>query len=384
MIVNIPTKICFGEEYLNNLANEYKNERILIVTSKSKRVTFTNTFKTLIDLLKRNKTEYIIISNVTGNPTKEEVDEGIKISIENKCTAIIAVGGGSTIDVAKTIGFGVTNLDYWKYFENPNQNANKPLRISVINTSAGTGSEINCFSVITYENKKMGLYSEMLYPEMTIIIPKLMCSLPYKNTFFQLLDCLFHAVESYLSVNANEFSISCAETCMRLCLKNLHLIKSNLKNEKFRENLAVASLFSACSDMYGGCLSIHSLGHAICAYHDKILHGEGIAIIAIKYYENMERIADPKLKNKFKELSKIFSLYLNMPKKEMFYEYFEEIFKEYCDEKLYLKSYNIEKKEFEKLINNARNYVGELFNNDPIKMTDEIFIKIFEESYEGG
>ena len=381
MIINIPTKICFGEENLSCLANEYKKEKVLIVTSKSKRITSTDTYKTLIKLLEKNNTDYAIISNVTGNPEKKEVDEGIKECITNKCTAIIAIGGGSTIDVAKTIAFGTTNPDYWRYFENPEQEANKPLRISVINT---TGSEINCFSVITNENKKMGLYSEMLYPEMTIIIPKLMCTLPYKNTFYQLLDCLFHAVESFLSINANEFSINCAETCMKLCLENLPLIKTNLKDIKFRESLAVASLFSACSDMYGGCLSIHSLGHAICAYHEEILHGEAIAIILNKYYEHMEKLGDNKLKNKFKKLSRIFSLYLNEPEKEMFYQYFEDIiFKLYCNEKLYLKSYNIKVEELDKIVKNSRTYVGELYNNNPVNMTDEICKEILKESYGG-
>lgn len=380
MIVNIPTKICFGEEHLKDLANEYKKDKILIVTTKSKKVTLTSTFEKLVDSLKKNKTEYLIISNVTGNPTSEEVDEGIKVCTDNKCTAIIAVGGGSTIDVAKTIAFGATNPDYWSYFENPKQYSNKPLKISVINTSSGTGSEINCFAVITQKNKKMGLYSEMLYPDMTIIIPKLMCSLPYKNTFFQLLDCLFHAVESYLSINSNGFSVCCAETCIRVCLKNLLLIKNNLENEKFREELAIASLFSACSDMYGGCLSIHSLGHAICAYHDNILHGEGIAIIATKYYENLEKLANINLKTKFKELSKIFEVYFGQ--KEMFSEYFEEIFSKFYEGDLCFKSYNIKKSEFGKLIKNARDYVGELFDNDPIEITNEMCMKIFEESYD--
>ena len=82
MIINIPTKICFGEENLSCLANEYKKEKVLIVTSKSKRITATDTYKTLIKLFEKNNTDYA---------EKKEVDEGIKECITNKCTALYSI-----------------------------------------------------------------------------------------------------------------------------------------------------------------------------------------------------------------------------------------------------------------------------------------------------
>ena len=149
----------------------------------------------------------------------------------------------------------------------------------------------------------------------------------------------------------------------------------------FREELAIASLYSGLSDMYGGCLSIHSLGHAICAYYPNIIHGEGIAMIALEYYKKIEENADKNLKQKFIGLSKIFLDYIEMDNNKMFYEILEKIFDNYLEKKLSFKDYNIKKDELKKFIYNARKYVGELFNNDPIKLNDELCMKILNDSY---
>lgn len=379
--INIPTKIYFGKNNLIKVIENNNKEKILIVTTKDKILIKTEIFKNLINLLEDNEIDYEILANVTGNPTKEEVDEGIELCKKANCTSILAIGGGSTIDTAKAISFGVSNENYIDFIENPNLDCNEPLKLIVINSTAGTGSEINCFSVITYDNKKVALYSEKIYPNITIIIPELMCTLPYRNTIFQLLDCMFHAMESYLSINSNAFSNSCAEICLRICLKNLKNIKYSLKEVSFREELAIASLYSGLSDMYGGCLSIHALGHAICAYYPNIIHGEGIAMIALEYYKKIEENADRNLKQKFIELSKIFLDYIEMDNNKMFYEILEKIFDNYLEKKLSFKDYNIKKDEFKKFIYNARKYVGELFNNDPIKLNDELCMKILNDSY---
>lgn len=380
MVVNMPTRIFWGKEELANLAEELKQDKVLIVTGKSQRVLKTDVFKTLERMFNANKTKYITYSNVETNPTKEQVDLGVSICQENNCTAVIGFGGGSVIDVAKAISFAAVNNSFWNFIESPCPD-NGALKLSIITTSAGTGSEINSCAVITHENKKMALVSDSIIPKNTFIIPELMTSLPLKNTYYQLLDCMYHAIEGYLSVNANEYSMSCSEQCIRICLENLNLVMNEPNNENVREKLAVASIYSGLSDTYGGCLSIHSLGHAICAYYPEILHGEAIALISCKYYEYMQKYSDEKLKNKFDKLNNIFETSLKRKMSNIFAENLDNVYKlfeEFGNKKL--ADYEISRDEHEKFVRNARETVGILFENDPVNMSDEICLKIFNES----
>ena len=381
MVVNMPTKIFWGKEELGSLAEQLKQDKVLIVTGKSQRVLKTNVFQTLEEMLRANGTQYAVYSNVETNPTKEQVDLGVKMCQENNCTAVIGFGGGSVIDVSKAISFAAVNNGFWNFIESPCQQDNGALKLSIITTSAGTGSEINSCAVITHDNKKMALVSDSIIPENTFIIPELMTSLPFKNTYYQLLDCMYHAIEGYLSVNANEYSKSCSEMCIRICLENLDLVMNDPNNEVVRERLAVASLYSGLADSYGGCLSIHSLGHAICAYYPEILHGEAIALISAKYYEYMQKYADENLKKRFDKLNDIFATSLKKEVSNVFAENLENVYKlfgEFSSKKL--SDYKIKEDEHEKLVKNARDTVGILFENDPVNMSDEICLKIFNES----
>lgn len=119
MVINIPTKIFFGKEELTNLVNDLNNEKVLLVTGKSKRVLNTDVVKALLNLFDSNNIQHFVYSNVTTNPTKEQVDLGIKMCKENNCTAIVGIGGGSVIDVSKAISFSGNNDDFWSFVENP-------------------------------------------------------------------------------------------------------------------------------------------------------------------------------------------------------------------------------------------------------------------------
>ena len=380
MVVNMPTRIFWGKEEIANLVEELKQDKVLIVTGKSQRVLKTNVFETLENMFKSNGTKYVIYSNVETNPTKEQVDLGVKTCQENNCTAVIGFGGGSVIDVSKAISFAAVNDSFWNFIESPCPDKGA-LKLSVITTSAGTGSEINSCAVITHDNKKMALVSDSIIPKNTFIIPELMTSLPLKNTYYQLLDCMYHAIEGYLSINENEYSMSCSEQCIRICLENLNLVMNEPNNEKIREKLAVASIYSGLADTYGGCLSIHSLGHAICAYYPEILHGEAIALISCKYYEYMQKYADNNLKNKFNKLNDIFEATLKREMSDIFAENLGSMYKlfdEFGNKNL--ANYEIKENEYEMLVKNARETVGVLFENDPVNMSDELCLKIFNES----
>ena len=119
MVINTPTKIFWGKDELKKLVSELKNDRVLFVIGKSQRVLKTDTFINLEKMFKLNNIPYFVYSNVTTNPTKEQVDLGIEECKNNKCSAIIGFGGGSVIDVSKAISFSIVNNDFWEYIESP-------------------------------------------------------------------------------------------------------------------------------------------------------------------------------------------------------------------------------------------------------------------------
>ena len=381
MIINTPTKVLIGINELQQLTEEIKKDKVLIVTSKSARVLKTDIFQMIKDKLILNDIPYYIYSNVETNPTKEQVDFGTEICKKNGCTAVLGIGGGSVIDVSKAICFSAVNNDFWNFVENPEIDNNGALKLLIMNTSAGTGSEINSCAVITNENKKMALVSDSIFPKMTFIIPELMTTISLKNTYYQLLDCLYHAIESYLSINSNPYSMSCSETCIRLTLENFDKVMTNPANKEIRENLAIASLYSGYADMFGGCLSIHSLGHAICAFYPEILHGEAIALLSEAYYNAIQDYGDEKTKQKLDKLNDIFATSLNIEKNDIFSENLRYLYSKYeimNNKGLY--KYGIEKKDYPNLVKNAKETVGVLFENDPVDMKNNLCIEIFEKS----
>lgn len=119
MVINTPTKIFCGKDELKKLVNELKDDRVLFVTGKSKRILKTDIFADLEKMLKLNNIPYFFYSNVTTNPTKEQVDLGIETCKNNKCSAIVGIGGGSVIDVSKAISFAIVNHNFWEYIETP-------------------------------------------------------------------------------------------------------------------------------------------------------------------------------------------------------------------------------------------------------------------------
>lgn len=275
----VPGKIISGSGALEAAESALKafGKKALIVTDK-----------VMIDLgncakveaaLKNEGVEYVIYSDITGEPTDVMIDGGVKVYKENGCDFIVALGGGSPIDSMKAIASLIENggsiSDYMgKVIDVP-----VPPMVA-IPTTAGTGSEATQFTIITDTKKdiKMLLKGAVLMPTLAIIDPQFTMTAPPKITAATGLDALCHAVEAYTSRKAQTLSDTFAVSAVKRIFKFLPVAFKDGKNEEARVEMSVAALEAGIAFNNASVTIIHGMSRPIGAlFH--VAHGLSNAML---------------------------------------------------------------------------------------------------------
>lgn len=211
----VPTRILFGAGQLKNLSKQkLPGKKAMVVISSGKSTRANGYLNRAEEQLHLAGAETAVFDKVQANPLKSTVMAGGTFARENSCDFIVALGGGSCMDAAKAIAVMATNNgDCWDYINGGSGKgkpiAKKPLPVIAITTTAGTGSEVDQWGVVTNEEKheKIGFGGiDELFPALAIVDPKLMRSVPPKFTAYQGFDALFHSVEGYVSNAVNLMS----------------------------------------------------------------------------------------------------------------------------------------------------------------------------------
>lgn len=231
--------------------------------------------------LKQNNINYYIFNKTESNPTINNVLKAKKEYIENKCSAIIAFGGGSPMDLAKILGASiVTNKPINKMKGLLKIRKKLPLLIA-IPTTAGSGSETTLAAVITDDNHiKYAINDFCLIPKYVLLDYKLTLSLPKNITCTTGMDALTHAIEAYIGQSLTN------ETKM-YSLKAIELILNNLfkayqyNDEEAKNNMLIASFYAGCAFTKSYVGYVHALAHAIGGKYN-LPHGLLNAIILPK------------------------------------------------------------------------------------------------------
>ena len=281
---NYPTNMWVGENRINDLSIACKDLNIkkpLLVTD-SGLVKADITFKVL-DLLKKDNISVSIFSNVVGNPTGTNVNDGVEFFKKNNCDGVIAFGGGSGLDVGKAIAFmSGQKKSIWD-FEDVGDNWKKANAESIapiiaIPTTAGTGSETGRASVILNEDtgiKKIIFHPKFL-PSIVILDPILTLNLPSKITAATGMDALAHNLEAYFSPTYHPMADGIALEGIKIIYNWLLEAFKNGKNVEARMNMLTAASMGSTA-FQKGLGAIHSLSHPINAQNN-IHHGLSNAI----------------------------------------------------------------------------------------------------------
>ena len=281
---NYPTTMWVGQDRIKDLSIACRNLNInkpLLVTDKG--LASSDIIQNSLSNLKQNSFEVILYSNVIGNPTGTNVNEGVGIYRKNNCDGVIAFGGGSGLDVGKAIAFmSGQDLPIWDFedvgdnWKKANSNSIAP--IIAVPTTAGTGSETGRASVILNEDtgiKKIIFHPKFL-PSIVILDPLLTKSLPPDITAATGMDALAHNLEAYCAPGYHPMADGIALEGIRIINNWLLAAVEDGSNIEARMNMLTAASMGSTA-FQKGLGAIHSLSHPVNALNN-IHHGLSNAI----------------------------------------------------------------------------------------------------------
>ena len=371
---NNPTRILFGSGALNELGSQrMPGKKALLLMSGGKSARVSGAYGRTLEQLARAGVEAVEFAKVMENPIKEMVMEGAAFARENGCDFIVALGGGAVLDSAVAIAAMATNPgDLWDYV-NGGTGKGQPLAhpglpIVTITLTAGTGSEVNCWGVISnLETKeKIGFGYPELTPVLAIVDPELMKTVPAQYTAYQGFDALFHNTEVMMSSGVNILS----ETIALSAIENI--AKYLPRAVKDGNDLAGITM------QLTSTTAQHSMEHAMSAYHHNLPHGAGLIMISQAFAEFfIERHA---CDGQFIKMARA----MGMPEADKPEDFLTALaqLQEACGvADLKMSDYGIRKDECMALAINARETMGGLFLANPCPMSDEECAGVFARAY---
>ena len=287
-----PARIIFGRGELKNLHTlDMPGKKALIVISDGKTAYVNGGLEQLKKELEILNIDYAIYDRVHQNPTDAMVDNGVDFARANDCDFVIALGGGSVMDVGKAISLMVPQQNrYWYYVDHIEDIKHEWLPVITIATDAGTGSDSDPYMCITNWEKhiKRGLPNTKIigtFPIYAILDPELMATVPSDFTAYQGFDTLFHAIEGYICNKSNLMSDMYALTSIKTVAENLADAVRDGNNMYAREMMAFANHLSSIVMFVSYTCSEHSIEHGMGAYHLDLPHGAGILSFCKEYFK---------------------------------------------------------------------------------------------------
>ena len=383
----VPTRILFGKGQLEGLHKQkLPGKKAMIVISNGKSTKRNGALEKTEKELKLAGAETVLFDKIMPNPLKQTIMEGAAFAKENHCDFIVALGGGSVMDASKAIAAMAANDgDLWDYISGGTGKGlplvQEPLPVIAITTTAGTGSEVDQWGVVSNEetDEKIGFGGyDSLFPQIAIVDPQLMKSVPAEFTAYQGFDALFHSVECYISAAANLMSDMYALTAIENIGAYLARAVKDGSDMEAREHVAFANTLSGVVMTISTCTSEHSMEHAMSAYHHDLPHGAGLIMISKAYFtyfienhacdERFIRMAQALGKTDAKEPMDFIAALVEL--------------QEQCGvADLKMSDYGIKPDEFMTLAQNARATMGGLFFCDRVLLSDEECAAIFEKAY---
>ena len=286
---HVPTDIRFGKDQILCLAEEigkYGKKVLLVYGGGS--IKKSGLYDKVYEVLKGF--EIFELPGIEPNPKLTAVKKGADICKENGIDAVLAVGGGSTIDASKHIACAAFyEGDPWDLVLDKTK-VTKALPIFTVLTISATGSEMNPGAVISNEETKeqLEINHPLLYPTLSVCDPTYQFTLPKKQTAAGTVDILSHIMEQYFQPNDGAYITDrLSEAAMKTCIKYGPIAIEEPENYEARSNLmwtgsiALNHLFTFGK---GGAWSVHPIEHELSAFYD-ITHGVGLAILTPAWME---------------------------------------------------------------------------------------------------
>jgi alcohol dehydrogenase len=289
----LPMRIVFGNGVINQIGEEAKiiGKRAFIVTDKG--ILKTGYIERIRQLLKDVDIESDVFSDVDPNPRDKSVQNGFDKATQFKADMLVGVGGGSAIDTAKAIGVILQEGGKIQDYEGLDR-VKKPITpLIAVPTTAGTGTEVTFWSVITDTKRKfkMSIGSPLMAAKVALVDPMLTLTLPKDITAFTGIDALVHAIEGYTSMLSQPISDSLALSAIERIRPNIRKVFANGGNVEARYNMMLGSMLAGISFGNSDVASVHCMGEAMGGLYDTP-HGLSMAV-CLPYCMEHNIIANP-------------------------------------------------------------------------------------------
>jgi alcohol dehydrogenase class IV len=252
--------------------------KILIVTDAM--IAKLGLLKTLTDALEAGGADYVVFDEITPDAPIPLIERGIEFFKAHDCDAIVAFGGGSSMDASKVIALAIANPKPLRSLAGYFKGLRNPIKIYAVPTTAGTGSEVTVAAVISdpEREQKLVVVDPRLVPKMAALDPELMTGLPPHITAATGIDALTHAVEAFLSRWATPATDDLALSAVGLIFENLPIAYKDGKNLDAREKMALASTYAGMAFTRANVGYVHAIAHQFGGkYHTP--HGLANAIM---------------------------------------------------------------------------------------------------------
>lgn len=284
-----PTRVTFGRHAEDSVAEELQREgaKRVLIHYGSDRIVKNGLLDKVTSALKNKGIEYVLLPGVVPNPRLSLVRKGIKTGRENNIDFILAIGGGSVIDSAKAIGYGLNyDGDVWDFYSGKAK-PSRSFPVGCILTLAAAGSEMSDSSVITNDecdNLKRGCNSDYCRLRFALLDPELTFTLPDYETKCSIVDIQMHTMERYF---VNEYSLPLTDSLALSLLRTVRdwgkIALKERDNYDARATLMWASSLShnglmAMGNSWRGDWATHQIEHELSGKYD-ISHGAGLSII---------------------------------------------------------------------------------------------------------
>lgn len=372
----IPTRLYFGAGSLNELGKiTLPGKKALIVITSGKSVRASGTLDRVRQLLAQNGVASVGYDRIQANPTKDQVMAGAAMARREHCDFVLGLGGGSPIDSAKSIAvMAVNDGDYWDYVHGGTGKGmavkQRPLPVVAVTTTAGTGTEIDPWTVVTHNEEKIGFGYDLTFPVIAIVDPELMLTVPPDLTAFQGFDAFFHAAECFLANIATPVSELYSLKSIELLCRSLPLAVKDGKNLEARSDVALANTLSGMAESTSCNTSEHSLAHAIGGMFPEVPHGAALIMVSKAWFAFYE----PKLPAEFARLAAASG-------KASFTQALAQLQTTCGVAELKMSDYGIRRGDLAAVNRNAWETMGGLFELDRLMLTPAQSLQILEESY---
>ncbi len=263
----------------------FGHTKILIVTDSV--ISKLGLLKDLTDALTAGGTDYVVFDEITPDAPIPLIERGIDFYNEHGCDALVAFGGGSSMDASKAIAISASNLKPLRKLAGYLKGLKAPARIYAVPTTAGTGSEVTVAAVISDPERhtKLVIVDPRMVPKMAALDPSLMTGLPPHITAATGIDALTHAIEAFVGNWCTPYSDGMALSAVGMIFENLRTAYTDGKNLEAREKMSLASTYAGFAFTRANVGYVHAIAHQFGGkYHTP--HGLANAImlpLVLKY-----------------------------------------------------------------------------------------------------